>query len=135
MIADSLVTVSVATDYDVLAPDGSEIRILSQLSCGGMAHGTLPPGRTSLAVRHRTVAEIWFALGGSAEIWRRLGDIESVETVLPGQSLTIPTGTEFQFRTSGPEPFTFIMCTMPPWPGPDEAEFVEGAWKVSNDAL
>jgi mannose-6-phosphate isomerase-like protein (cupin superfamily) len=105
------------------------------LSCGGMAHGTLPPGRTSLAIRHRTVAEIWFVLGGTAEIWRRLGDIESVETVLPGQSLTIPTGTEFQFRTAGPEPFTFIMCTMPPWPGSEEAMFIEGKWKASDDAL
>ena len=135
MTTSLLNIVPVRPDYDVLAPDGTEIRVLAQLSNGGMAHGTLPAGCTSLAIKHRTVAELWFVLGGSAEIWRRLGDIESVDIVQPGQSLTIPKGTEFQFRTSGPEPFTFIMCTMPPWPGPDEALFIEGKWKESDDAL
>lgn len=135
MADTSFSTVSLPTQYDVLAPDGSEIRILAQVPSGGMAHGTLPPGSTSLAIRHRTVAEIWFVLSGSAEIWRRSGSAESVETVRPGQSLTIPTGTSFQFRTAGPEPFRFIMCTMPPWPGPEEAVLVDGKWKASNDNL
>lgn len=131
MPANPLPIVSLPAECDVLAPDGSEIRILSQLPSGSMAHGTLPPGGTSLAIRHRTVAEIWFVLSGSAEIWRRLDRLESVDTIVAGQSLTIPTGTEFQFRTVGKEPFRFIMCTIPPWPGPDEAVFVEGRWKAS----
>jgi len=135
MTVSPLKVVPVRSDYDVLAPDGSEIRVLAHVSSGSLAHGTLPAGCTSLAIKHRTVAEIWFVLGGSAEIWRRLGDIESVEIVHPGLSLTIPTGTDFQFRTLGTEPFTFIMCTMPPWPGPDEAIFIEGKWKESDDAL
>ena len=43
-----------------------------------MAHGTLPPGAVSLAVTHRTVAEIWFVTGGAAEVWRKGGGGERV---------------------------------------------------------
>ena len=121
--------------YDVLAPDGSEIRVLSRVSGASMAHGTLPPGKVSLAVRHRTVEELWYALSGAAEIWRRVGDQESVDLVSGGQSLSLPAGCEFQFRTVGAEPFTFIMCTVPPWPGADEAIPVDGKWEVDDDAL
>jgi mannose-6-phosphate isomerase-like protein (cupin superfamily) len=123
---------SIGAEIDVLAPDTSEIRLLSRVAGGSMAHGTLAPGGVSTAIRHRTVEEIWFVLGGSAEIWRRLGDQESTQTIQAGQSLTIPVGTEFQFRTVGPQPFTFIMCTMPPWPGADEAAPVNGKWKQPN---
>ena len=124
-----------ADSYDVLAPDGSEIRELSRVSGASMAHGTLPPGRISLATRHRTVEEIWYALRGAAEIWRRLGNRESIDLIGAGQSLAIPAGCEFQFRTVGSQPFTFIMCTLPPWPGADEAIPVEGKWEVVDDAL
>jgi mannose-6-phosphate isomerase-like protein (cupin superfamily) len=121
--------------YDVLAPDGCEIRVLSQLTGASMAHGTLPAGKISHAIRHRTVEEIWYALSGAAEIWRRLDDQESVELVSGSQSLALPAGCEFQFRTVGAEPFTFIMCTLPPWPGNDEAIPVEGMWEVVDDSL
>ena len=40
---------------DVVAPDGSDVRILLGLERGGMAHFELAPGRTSKAVAHRTV--------------------------------------------------------------------------------
>lgn len=124
-----------ATDPDVMAPDGSGIRVLPRLTRGSMAHGTLAPGSTSQAIRHRTVEEIWFILDGQAEIWRQLSDQESIEHVRPGDALTIPLGTAFQFRTIGPVPFQFIMCTMPPWPDADEAIHVPGVWRVeeSND--
>jgi mannose-6-phosphate isomerase-like protein (cupin superfamily) len=136
MIADQLCISTVRVDIrDVLAPDGSEIRVLSRCGGASMAHGTLPPGRTSLAIRHRTVEEIWFVLSGSAEMWRRLGDRESVEVIVAGQSLTIPVGCEFQFRTVGDGPFTFIMCTLPPWPGADEAIMVSGMWEAENDIV
>src|SRR5262245_51925398 len=49
---------------DTLAPDQSEIRLLPGLERGALCHCTLGPGRTSLAVRHRTVEEIWFCLAG-----------------------------------------------------------------------
>jgi mannose-6-phosphate isomerase-like protein (cupin superfamily) len=125
-------TRSLPEAYDVLAPDGSEIRLLQRLSGGSVAHGRLPVGQVSLAVQHRTVEEIWYVLSGSAEIWRRLRDQESVETIAAGNSLTIPVGTEFQFRTTGDDPFEFIMCTMPPWQGADEAVLVEGRWSPAD---
>lgn len=115
--------------FDALAPDGSEIRLLCRLPGGSMAHGTLLPGAVSLAVTHRTVEEIWFVTGGAAEVWRTGGGEERVVAVAPGDSLTIPLGVHFQFRTVGAAPFTFIMCTMPPWPGGDEAVPVEGLWR------
>jgi mannose-6-phosphate isomerase-like protein (cupin superfamily) len=121
--------------YDVLAPDGCEIRVLSRVAGASLAHGTLPAGRISQAIRHRTVEEIWYALGGAAEIWRRLGGEESLDLVSGGQSLALPPGCESQVRTVGAEPFTFIMCTLPPWPGEDEAISVTGKWEVVNDAL
>jgi mannose-6-phosphate isomerase-like protein (cupin superfamily) len=54
----------------VVAPDGSDVRPLLQLSGGSLAHFELPPGRTSVAVVHRSVEEIWFFLGGHGEMWR-----------------------------------------------------------------
>ena len=120
-------TVQLPIPHDVLAPDGSEIRILAGTERCSMAHGLLPPGGVSRAIRHRTVEEVWYVLSGQAEIWRRLGDDEQVITAMSGTSLTIPVGTHFQFRTVGDEPFQFIMLTIPPWPGEDEAEFVQGA--------
>jgi mannose-6-phosphate isomerase-like protein (cupin superfamily) len=122
-------TRSLPRDVDALAPDGSEIRLLVRTERGSMAHGTLPPGGVSLAVTHRTVEEMWFVTGGRAEIWRTQGDHEEVIEVTAGDALTIPFGTHFQFRTLGDAPFTFIMCTMPPWPGDDEAVPVVGRWE------
>lgn len=119
--------------YDVLAPDLSEIRVLVTGEQGSMAHGTLPPGRVSLAVRHQTVEELWFVVSGRAEVWRKLGAVESVEAVGPGTSLSIPVGTHFQFRTIGDEPFCFIMVTMPPWPGAEEAVRVPDHWPVPEE--
>jgi mannose-6-phosphate isomerase-like protein (cupin superfamily) len=126
-----LTTIQLPDQHDVLAPDGSEIRVLASTACGSMAHGTLPPGGVSLAVRHHTVEELWFFTSGRGEVWRRLGDAEEVVAVSSGTSLTIPLGADFQFRnTSDSEPLCFIMCTMPPWPGPDEAERVPDHWPV-----
>lgn len=123
-------TVMLPAAYDVLAPDGSEIRVLGRVAGASMAHGALPPGAVSLAVAHRTVEEIWYVLGGRAEVWRHRNGAEHVVLAEPGMSLTIPLGTAFQFRTVGDEPFTFIMCTVPPWPGDGEAVPVPGHWPV-----
>ena len=114
----------------VVAPDGSDVRVLLRLAGGSMAHFTLAPGRVSRAIRHRTVSEIWFVLGGRGEMWRGDGDAGSVETMEPGVCLTIPAGTPFQFRSLGAEPLTAVAITMPPWPGDDEAIPVDdhAAW-------
>jgi mannose-6-phosphate isomerase-like protein (cupin superfamily) len=118
-------------EVDALAPDMSEIRVL--LACGGgsMAHGTLKPGGVSIAVKHRTIEEIWYVLGGEADIWRKQGQQEEIVRVRPGICLTIPTGTHFQFRTVGSEPFRFLMATMPPWPGDDECVRIKPYWPIS----
>jgi mannose-6-phosphate isomerase-like protein (cupin superfamily) len=111
-----------------LAPDGSEVREMARLAGGTMAHFTLPPGASSKAVVHRTVEEIWFILSGSGRMWRRGTSAETVTALRPRLSLTIPLGTAFQFRNDGEEPLTAVAITMPPWPGADEAVFVDGIW-------
>ena len=117
--------------YDVLAPDGSEVRILLALGRGSMAHFTLPAGQVSRAVRHVTVEEIWYVLGGSGDFWRAQGGREEIAAIGAGTCLTIPLGTAFQFRAGPDAPLTAVAITMPPWPGPDEAVFVEGAWPAT----
>jgi mannose-6-phosphate isomerase-like protein (cupin superfamily) len=129
--SDQFATAQLRKTHDVLAPDGSEIRILVATRRGSMAHGTLHPGQVSRAIVHREVDEIWFVTAGQGEIWRKLGDDEQVTPVGPGSALSIPVGTHFQFRATGAEPFCFVMCTMPPWPGAHEAIPVSGRWDAS----
>jgi mannose-6-phosphate isomerase-like protein (cupin superfamily) len=116
----------------VTAPDTSIIRPLARVTGASMAHGTLLPGCVSKAVMHPVIEEIWYVLGGRAELWRRHGELESTVDVGAGVSLVIPTGTHFQFRTVGEEPFTFIMCTLPPWSGEHDAVSVDGHWPLSS---
>jgi mannose-6-phosphate isomerase-like protein (cupin superfamily) len=100
-----------------------------RLAGGSLAHFALPPGRVSRAVRHRTVEELWYFVGGRGQMWRRdAGGRESVVDVEAGVSLDIPLGTAFQFRSTGEEPLAAVGTTMPPWPGDDEAVFVDGIW-------
>ncbi len=123
-----LSTVALPDKSDVVAPDGSDVRILCGLGRGSMAHFTLPAGRVSRAVAHRTVEELWFFVGGRGRMWRRAAAQEDVVDVYPGVSLCIPAGTAFQFRSDGDEPLTAVGVTMPPWPGEDEAYAVDGKW-------
>jgi len=116
---------------DVLAPDGSEVRILLSLAGGSMAHFCLPAGQVSRAVRHVTVEEIWYVLGGSGDFWRAQDGRDEIVPLAAGVCLTIPVGTAFQFRAGPDTPLTAVAITMPPWPGPDEAVFVEGAWPAT----
>ena len=114
--------------YDLQAPDGSEIRLLKEVEGGSMVHCVLRPRDTSMAVRHRTVEEIWHFLSGVGEVWRKLSNIEMVDDVTAGTSLTIPLGAHFQFRNTGDVPLVFVIATMPPWPGNDEAIQVADNW-------
>ena len=119
-------------DFDTLAPDGSEIRLLSSTGRGSMVHCTLNPGEVSLPVAHKTVEEVWYFLEGRGQVWRKFGDEERVVDVTPGGSLSIPVGAHFQFRTTGDDPLMFLIVTMPPWPGEDEAYRVPGRWSVEG---
>ena len=85
-------------ERDVVAPDGSDVRILLGLKGGGMAHFTLAAEQTSKAVMHRTVEEIWFFLSGRGEMWLKQDSREELISVESGICLTIPLGTQFQFR-------------------------------------
>ena len=114
---------------DATAPDGSDVRILLGLGAGGMAHFELAPGKTSVAVTHKTVEEIWYFLSGRGEMWRKQGDRQEIIPVEAGICLTIPLGTHFQFRSFGDDPLAAIGVTMPPWPGEDEAIEVKGNWQ------
>ena len=125
--ASAFATKRLPEKYD-LAPDKSEIRPLLNMKGGGLAHCTLPPHGISLAVRHQTIEEIWYFLQGQGQVWRRQGDQEEIVEVGPGICLTIPTGTHFQFRNTGEEPLCFLIATMPPWPGEQEAVRVQDHW-------
>ena len=127
-------TMTAAAAADTLAPDGSEIRFLPQLRGGSMVHCRLPPGTVTKAIRHKTVEEIWYVLGGAGEIWRKCGQEETITPLRSGVALTIPLGTDFQFRAAPDtdlEPNTgleIVIVTMPPWPNDQEAEAVVDFW-------
>ena len=127
----SFETKALPEKYDALAPDGSEIRLLPEMRGGGLAHCTLPPGKTSTATKHKHVDEIWYFLEGMGQVWRKQGDSEETIEVNPKLSLTIPRDTHFQFRNTGRDSLSFIIVTMPPWPGEDESVRVPDHWPLS----
>jgi mannose-6-phosphate isomerase-like protein (cupin superfamily) len=116
---------------DVIAPDGCEVRILVATGRGSMAHFTLGPGEVARAVAHRTVDEVWYFLSGRGRMWRRLGQEDEIVEVGPGVSLAIPLGARFQLRNDSDQPLAAVAVTMPPWPGAEEAYFVDGPWPAS----
>lgn len=113
---------------DLVATDASELTVLARTGRASMAHASLPAGATSIAVVHQTVDELWFVVGGRAEVWRSTGAESTVEPVERGVSFAIPCGTAFQYRSVGDEPFCFVMATIPGWPGDGEAVPVPGCW-------
>jgi mannose-6-phosphate isomerase-like protein (cupin superfamily) len=115
---------------DVIAPDGSDVRVLLRLARGSMAHFELGAGRVSRAVAHRGVEEIWYILRGQGQMWRRQGGREETVPLVPGTCVSIPAGTHFQFRAGPDGPLAAVAVTMPPWPGDDEAYQVPGAWQA-----
>ncbi len=112
----------------VVAPDGSEVRPLVTVGRASMAHCTLPPGAVSRAIRHHTIEELWYVIAGTGQVWRKTESREDVVDVAAGCSLAIPTAAHFQFRNTGATPFVFVLATMPPWPGDDEAVRVADHW-------
>jgi mannose-6-phosphate isomerase-like protein (cupin superfamily) len=125
-------TMQLPSHYDYLAPDGSEIRELLRGRGCNLAHCVLPAGRVSLATTHRTVEEIWYCLSGHGQIWRKLGEVEQVTDIQPGTSLSIPTGTHFQFRNTGRDALCVVIACTPPWPGAQESVMISDHWKASS---
>jgi mannose-6-phosphate isomerase-like protein (cupin superfamily) len=116
---------------DAIAPDGSEVRILAASARASMAHFRLPPKKVSKAVAHRGVEELWYFIAGRGRMWRKCDGREEVVAVGPGVSVSLPAGTQFQFRCDGEEPLEAVAATLPPWPGTDEAYAVAGPWEAS----
>ncbi len=129
---DTGATKALPHTYDLLAPDGSEVRVLLARAGGGMAHFRLSPGQVSRAVRHRMVDEIWYVIAGTGEMWRGAAGDQSFATLAPGVCLTIPPGIAFQFRANSDTALEAVAITMPPWPGPEEAEPADGPWKETK---
>jgi mannose-6-phosphate isomerase-like protein (cupin superfamily) len=121
-------TMHLPAERTVVAPDGSDVRVLLGVAAGGMAHFELAAGAVSHAIVHRTVEEIWYIVSGSGDMWRKQGTREEVVALRPGVCLTIPVGTHFQFRASAREAVVAIAITLPPWPGEAEAVPVTGPW-------
>lgn len=119
-------TKTISECADESAPDGSEVRLLLRRPGGSMAHFSLAAGKTSLAVVHRTVDELWYIVAGHGEMWRRCDGMESIVALQRGVCLSISPGVEFQFRAVGEESLEAVAVTMPPWPGDDEARRVLG---------
>jgi mannose-6-phosphate isomerase-like protein (cupin superfamily) len=128
----SFASMSLPAEPTVVAPDGSNVRVLLQLRGGSMAHFELPAGRVSRAIVHRTVEEVWYVVAGRGEMWRRQGGREETIPLAPGVCLTIPVGTHFQFHAGHESALAAIGITMPPWPGENEAVFVDGPWMATD---
>lgn len=118
-----------APPIDAVAPDGSEIRLLvsngAHIARASLVEVTLAAGQVSRPVWHRRVEEIWYILEGRGQVWRCPPDADpktvAAATVIAGDTLTIPTGWRFQFRSSPQTPLRFLCFTSPPWPGDNEA--------------
>lgn len=119
-------TKELGENADAVAPDGSDVRRLLQSDQVSMAHFTLATDTVSKAVAHKTIEEIWYFLSGQGWMWRRLNGQEEIAVVRSGVSVTIPTGTHFQFCCESDEPLTAVAVTMPSWPGEGETYEVEG---------
>ena len=132
MTSELLKHQGLAEKPDVIAPDGSEIRLLPALQddVASVVHCTLPPAQTSLTISHQTVEEVWHLISGTGQVWRAFDGFESIAAVGADDSLNIPLGTKFQFRNSGPDDLEFIIVTSPPWPGEGEAKREPDYWQT-----
>ena len=125
-------TLSLPSNYQHLSPAGAEVRPLMSNPMGGIAHCTLPKGKTSKAVAHKTVSEFWHVISGKGEVWRHQDGNELIATLEAGITVDIPLGTEFQYRCIGDSDLVFLCFTMPEWPGPGEVTYPgKSAWKPS----
>jgi mannose-6-phosphate isomerase-like protein (cupin superfamily) len=125
----AFMTTRLKAKYDYHAPDGSEVRKLTEVKGSNIAHITLPPQSITKAKVHKTVDEQWYFIQGVGEVWRKKGNTVETVDVNPGVAVTIPRGVRFQFRNNGWEPLCFICVDSPPWPeGVEEAVDVQGEW-------
>src|SRR3954471_17024465 len=84
-----------------VAPDGTDVRLLLQLKQGSFAHFELAPGRTSFAVAHRTIEEIWFFLAGRGQVWRRNRCRRRQSRSMQASASQFPSGPSSSFVALG----------------------------------
>lgn len=122
-------TTILTDEYQYLAPDGAEVRLLMNTVTASAARIALPSGKISKPVTHRTVSEIWHIISGQGQIWRRQGEVEQITDLVEGVTIDIPLGTDFQFRSNHGVTLEFVCITTPPWPGEGEVKHLDdGAW-------
>jgi mannose-6-phosphate isomerase-like protein (cupin superfamily) len=85
------------------------------------------PDACTLAVRHRSVEQLWHVLQGGGMLWRAQDGESRIDKLVAGDSLCIPPGVQFQVR-AGDEGLRALVTSAPGWPGPHEAVAVRGAW-------
>ncbi|MCY4137117.1 MAG: cupin domain-containing protein [Rhodobacteraceae bacterium] len=72
------------------------------------------PGAVSRVGYHRPAEEIWYALTGRGETWRRTGGHEEITPLASVFCLAVPRGASFGFRAvAGAEPTAFALATRP----------------------
>ena len=129
MPAHDIPPVGRASGDVIIAPDGSQVRLLLTEEHGAtrcsVVEVTIGAGEVSRPVHHRTVEEAWYVLSGVGDVWRcppgtGPGDIPPVR-VAAGDALVIPKGWGFQFRAEADSDMRFVCVTIPAWPGMDEA--------------
>ena len=119
------------TNPDSRSPAGADICFMMSGPTGNMIHSTVPPHQVNKAAVHATVSEFWYILEGEGEIWRNDGTNSDITPLVAGTAIDIPAGTEFQYRNKTSGELKFICIAMPPWPGNDEATYVDGVWEPS----
>ena len=124
-------TTTLPQQADAKSPAGAAIRYLMDGPTGNMIHSTVPPHQVNRATVLATVSEFWYVLEGRGEIWRDDGKKSGVTELVPGTAIDIPVGTKFQYRNVGDEELKFICIAMPPWPGDEEASYVDGIWEAT----
>lgn len=116
---------------EVIAPDGSAVRVLVRSESGSMAQFLLPGFAVSRAVVHRTVTELWYFIAGRGQMWLSFSGHEAIVDVVAGSSIAVPVGTAFQFCSRSADALQVVAVTMPPWPGDGEAVVVSGPWSAT----
>jgi mannose-6-phosphate isomerase-like protein (cupin superfamily) len=113
------------------SPAGAEIRLDLSNQLGSIAHLTMPKGKISRPVTHKTVTEYWYIISGQGEFWSsNESGVDTVSILEPGTVVEISLGTKFQFRAAETSELVFICMSMPQWPGDSEVTFLEkGNWE------
>lgn len=125
-------TVMLPDQPDAKSPAGADICYLVDCARGNMIHSVVPPHQINRATVHATVHEFWYILTGEGEIWRDDGMESQITRLTPGTAIDIPPGTAFQYRNCSDQELKLICIAMPPWPGDQEATYVEGVWEASS---